>query len=195
MNKKNSKLKYYVYAIIPILSFMSVAFLTSYSFYLATVVGNEENGDVILKSSQVFAMFESTDTLDVKKMLPGYSGEIRFSITNTSPEEDLFGNYTLFWDITKNEIDSESFVYTLSGVSEKDGVSVNEDEKNKVVNVNSARRIPTVSGSIGSGMINTGVTHKYVLKIDFRESGNSQNDLQGKEFVGKIVAKGDPNIQ
>lgn len=196
-NKKKSKLKFYVFAIIPVLSFMSVAFLTSYSFYLATVVGNEDNGDVILKSAQVFAMFEAEDNFSVENILPGYSGEIRFSITNTSPEEDLYGNYTLFWEITKNEINndtSQNFVYTLSGVSEKDGVEVGMSDKNKLVNVSSNRRVPSISESIGSGMINTGVTHKYVLTVKFLESGTNQNDLQGKKFEGKIVAKGDPNI-
>lgn len=193
-NKKKSKLKYYIYAIIPILSFMSVAFLTSYSFYLATIVGNEDNGDVILKSAQVFAMFESKDNLDVDDMLPGYTGEIKFSITNTSSEEDLYGNYSLFWDVVKNEIDDSNFVYTLKGSSMKDGVTVPLDDKNKLVEMSSNTRIPSASQRIGTGMINTGVVHSYVLTVKFLESGDNQNALQGKKFEAKIVAKGEPNL-
>lgn len=193
-NKKKIKLKYYVYAIIPVLSFISVAFLTSYSFYLATVVGNEDNGDVILKSAQVFAMFEAKDNLDVEDMLPGYTGEIKFSITNTSPEDDLYGNYSLFWDVVKNEINDPNFVYTLKGTSEKDGNIVPISDSNKLVDISSNTRIPSASQRIGTGMINTGVVHNYVLTVKFLESGDNQNVLQGKKFEAKIVAKGDPNL-
>lgn len=193
-DKKNIKFKYYIYAIIPILSFISVAFLSTYAFYLATVVGNEDNGDVVLKSAQVFAVFNASEKFEVEKMLPGYNGEIEFSIVNTSDTEEAYGNYTLAWDIITNEIDSENFVYTLEGTSEKDGQTVYDSDKNKLIKVTNMRRIPSVSSNIGTGMINTGVTHHYVLKVSFLESGTSQDDLQGKHFEGKIVAKGDPNI-
>lgn len=193
-DKKNIKFKYYIYAIIPILSFISVAFLSTYAFYLATVVGNEDNGDVVLKSAQVFAVFNASEKFEVEKMLPGYNGELEFSIVNTSDTEDAYGNYTLAWDIITNEINSENFVYTLEGTSEKDGQTIYESDKNKLIKVSNMRRIPSVSSNIGTGMINTGVTHHYVLKVSFLESGASQDDLQDKNFEGKIVAKGDPNI-
>lgn len=195
-NEKKTKLKfrYYVYAIIPVLSFMSVAFLASYSFYLATVVGNEDNGGVVLKSAKVFAVFNSEEVFDVEKMLPGFNDQVEFSIVNKSDTEDTYGNYTLAWDITTNEINDDNFVYTLEGTSVKDSETVPESEKNKVVNITSMRRVPTVSTNIGTGTINTGVTHRYVLKVSFLESGSEQNALQGKHFEGKIIAKGDPNV-
>lgn len=193
-DRKNINFKYYIYAIVPILSFISVAFLSTYAFYLATVVGNEDNGDVVLKSAQVFAVFNASESFEVEKMLPGYSGEIEFSIVNTSDSEETYGNYTLAWDIITNEINDENFVYTLEGSSEKDGATVYENEKNQIVKVTSMRRIPSASSNIGTGMINTGVTHHYVLKIMFLENGDNQDDLQGRHFEGKIVAKGDPNV-
>lgn len=196
-NKKKRKFKIYIYAIIPVLSFMSVAFLTSYSFYLATIVGNEEYGDVALKSADVIALFEASNNIEVENMMPGFTDELHFSITNVSKDDDLYGNYTLYWEIINNEInneDSKNFVYTLQGTSEKDGMTVATSEKNKVVNVSSNRRIPSINESIGTGMINKGVTHKYVLTIKFLETGSNQNDAQGKQFEGKIVAKGDPNL-
>jgi len=188
-NEKKIKLKYYVYAIVPVLSFIAVAILTSYSFYLATVIGNEDNGEVVLKSADVTAMFNANQNLNVQDIMPGYTGEVEFSIYNSSTEDNLFGNYTLMWDIITNEVNSEDFVYTLEGTSEKDGNSVPESDTNKVVNISSPRRIPTVSANIGTGVINTGVTHKYVLKVTFKETGTSQNDLQGKKFQAKVTAK------
>lgn len=195
-NENNSrlKIKYYVYAIVPILSFISVAFLASYSFYLATVIGNEDNGDVVLKSAQVFAVFNSDEALNIEKMLPGYKSEVEFSIVNTSETDETYGNYTLAWEIAKNDINDDNFVYTLEGKSEKGGSSISESDTNKVVNVTNMRRVPSITTNIGTGTINTGVVHTYVLKISFLETGVNQDTLQGKSFEGKIVAKGDPNV-
>ena len=78
--------------------------------------------------------------------------------------------------------------------SSKDGSDINESDKNKLVKVTSPRRVPTVSTNIGIGMINTGVTHNCKLKLMLLESGTPQDTLQGKNFSGKIVAKGDPNV-
>jgi hypothetical protein len=193
-NKKKSKFKFYIYAIIPLFSFVSVTFMATYAFYLATVVGNEDNGQVITKSAQVYAAFNATDTLNVEKILPGYSGTLEFSIVNTTKEENVYGNYTLAWEIVKNEIDNDSFTYTLTGTSYKGTEVLADSDSNKVVNIVTPRRIPTMSANIGEGIINTGVAHKYVLTVNFAESGTNQDQLQGKNFEGKIIAKGDPNI-
>ena len=192
--EKKVNLKSLICAIIPVISFIAVSTISTYAFYLAGVVGNEDNGDLALKSAQVFAVFNATDSLNVEKMLPGYNGQIEFSVVNTSTEEEAYGNYSLAWDIVTNEIDNESFVYTLEGTSDKDGAPVSEGDTNKLVTVPAARRIPSVSSVIGTGTINTGVAHKYVLKINFLESGTDQNNLQGKKFEGKIVAKGDTQV-
>lgn len=191
---KNSKIKEIIIAVIPVLSFIAVAVGTTYAAYIANVVGNEENGETVLKSAQVFAMFETTDSINGEDILPGWSDTLNFSIVNTSTEDDLYANYTLAWEIEENYINDANFVYTLECTSVKDGKEINESEKNTLVKVSSPRKVPTVSTNIGTGMINTGVTHNCELKLMLTESGVSQDFLQGKSFKGKIVAKGDPNL-
>lgn len=183
----------YLVAIIPIVSFALVAIGSTYAFYLATVVGNEDYGDLELKSADVVAFFDNTDTLNVEKILPGFKAELNFSIYNSSAEENLYAQYTLMWDIQEyeNEIDSNSFVYTLVGKSTKNDEVIEESKTNKVINVSSNQRIPGISSIIGSGMINSGVRHSYTLQVSFLENGENQNDLQGKRFKGRIVAKGE----
>ena len=127
-------------------------------------------------------------------ILPGWSDTLNFSIVNTSTEDNLYANYTLAWEIEENYINDANFVYTLECTSVKDGKEINESEKNTLVKVSSPRKVPTVSTNIGTGMINTGVTHNCELKLMLTESGVSQDFLQGKSFKGKIVAKGDPNL-
>ena len=192
-NKKKNKITDIIFAVITIISFIAVTIGTTYAFYVVNVEGNDSNEPIDLKSADVYAMFQSTDSLNVEGMMPGYTGKLEFSIVNTSIDEDLFASYTLAWDITTNQLHSDSFDYTLEGVSPQDGVTIEEPQQNQIIKVTSPRKIPKVSTSIGSGIINTGVTHKYVLNVKFLESGEEQNDLQGKRFEGKIIAKGDPD--
>lgn len=191
---KKSNLKDIIIAVIPILSFIAVTVGTTYAAYMASVVGNEENGETTLKSARVYAVFNASDSLNMENILPGATGEVKFSIVNTSPEDDLYANYTLAWEIITNEINSENFVYSLEGVSTKGGEVIPASEKNALVTVNGTRRIPSFSNNIGTGTINTGVVHEYTLTIKLLESGISQDELQGKKFEGKVVAKGDPNV-
>lgn len=191
---KNSKFKEIVIAVIPVLSFIAVTIGTTYAAYMANVVGNENNGETVLKSARVYAMFESTDSINGEDILPGWSDTLNFTIVNTSPENNLYANYTLAWEIDENSINDENFIYTLECTSTKDGKEIREDDKNTLVKVLSPRKVPTVSTNIGTGMINTGVVHSCKLTVMLRESGVSQDSLQGKSFKGKIVAKGDPNI-
>lgn len=194
--KKVFSLKFLFVTIIPLLSFIAVVVGSTYAFYLITadVAGNEETENMVLESASVVAMFEATNEIDDKDIRPGYSNELHFTIVNTSDKENLFGRYTLSWEIRKydNEIDDENFVYTLTGKSYKGKKTnvVGQDRHNKLVNVSVPMRIPDATTSIGYGIINTGVTHDYTLKIELRDNGKNQNDLQGKSFSGKIVAKG-----
>lgn len=194
--KKNKKfrLKDIIIAVIPVLSFISVTVGATYAAYMASVVGNEESEETVLKSARVYAMFNANESISGDNILPGWSSTMNFSIVNTSPEDNLYANYTLAWEIEENAINDDNFVYTLECSSTKNGEEVKESEKNILVKASSPRKVPTVSTNIGVGMINTGVTHNCQLKIMLRESGNSQDNLQGKTFKGKIVAKGDPNV-
>ena len=113
-----------------------------------------------------------------------------FEIVNTSNEEDAVGRYNLMFEIEKNEINDNSFVYSLEGTSTLNGKVINESSTNKVVSTNEVR-VPGVSVSLGSGIINTGVVHRYKLKMKFIDNGENQDYLQGKTFTGKVVAVGE----
>lgn len=190
--EKKSNFKTYIYAIIAVLSFIAVSVGTTFAFF---VMGNAPETDFGIKSAEVFAVFSSHgNEINDKDILPGYENELKFSIVNTSKEENSYGNYTLVWDVIKNEIDDESFGYTLEGTAIRNDNNVIESETNKLVQVPVMRKVPTASSSIGTGVINTGVIHSYTLKLMFLETGENQNNLSGKRFEGRLIAKGDPNI-
>lgn len=187
MNKK--RVSNYIGAIITVLSFMFVSVGATYAAYVVFVLNN--GAEVTLRTANVVTMFEAMNDIHGEDILPGYRDTLEFSITNVSKEENMYGDYTLLWEIKKNELCGDDFVYTLTGTSVRNGVNIPITNTNKLVNVSNKVSVPSVSSSIGKGTINTGVTHKYTLTLEFLESGALQNEYQGKTFSGKIVAKGE----
>ena len=192
--EKKENRKILLYAILTVTSFIAVSFGTAYAFYTATIIGNEENGEVQIKTANVYAVFNTDKELMAKDVLPGFSDTLEFSIVNVSPTENAYGNYTLVWEINENSINAPEFIYSLKGETYFKGEKVDNDiSRNKVVNISNTI-VPTVSDILGTGTINTGVTHKYVLRITFRENGKNQNDLMGKKLDSYITVKGEPVI-
>lgn len=191
-DNKEVEVKTYIYAIIAVLSFILVAVGTTIAAYYF-VNESDDNKPIKVKTAYVSAMFEATDNIDDSSILPGWSNELKFSISNISSEENAIGDYSLYWEIEKNELENDSFVYTLVGKSYKGSNELSESSDNKLVSVTNEIKVPSVSVSIGDGIINTGVRHEYVLKMSLKESGTNQNDLQAKTFKAKIVAKGEPS--
>ncbi len=189
--KENKKILFY--AIVTIIGFIAVSVGTAYAFYTATVIGNATNGEVEIKTANVYAVYNSDKNLVAEGVLPGFSDTVEFSIINVSTSPNAYGNYSIIWDINENTINDKDFVYSLAAKTLVDGEEVNNINYNKVVNINNTK-VPNESVVLGSGMINTGVTHKYVLRISFRENGNDQNDLQGKIFNSIISVKGEPVV-
>lgn len=192
--KEKENRKILLYAILTVASFIAVSFGTAYAFYTATIIGNRENGEVQIKTANVYAVYNNDKNLNAENILPGFSDTAEFSIVNTSATKNAFGNYTIVWEVNENSINSKDFVYTLNGETYVNGEKVdNNIARNKVVNIGTTI-VPAVSDILGTGTINTGVTHKYVLRITFRENGENQNDLMGKKLDSYITVKGEPVI-
>ncbi len=191
IDMKDKNIKAYIYSIIVVLSFILVAIGATFAaLVFADVIGNKKNGDVEVKTAYVTAAFHDIQGFNDTEVKPGWSNEMIFEIVNTSNEEDAVGRYNLMFEIEKNEINDNSFVYSLEGTSTLNEKVINESSTNKVVSANEVR-VPGVSVSLGSGIINTGVVHRYKLKMKFIDNGENQDYLQGKTFTGKVVAVGE----
>ena len=189
---KEKNIKTYIYSIIVVLSFVLVAVGTSLAIVYYKVNGNDNNGNIDVKTSYVNAMFENGNDINDENILPGWSNRLEFSITNISEELNAVGRYTLIMNVEKNELDSNNFVYNIVGTSTLDGVELEEAQyTNIVVNRPSFEPVPTISTTLGNGVINTGVKHNYVLTFKFNENGENQDEFQGKTFKANVVAKGE----
>ena len=135
---------------------------------------------------------QEQNNINDENILPGWSNRLEFSITNISEELNAVGRYTLIMNVEKNELDSNNFVYNIVGTSTLDGVELEEAQyTNIVVNRPSFEPVPTISTTLGNGVINTGVKHNYVLTFKFNENGENQDEFQGKTFKANVVAKGE----
>lgn len=194
--EKKEKKKLLLYAIITVTSFIVVSVTTAYAFYAATVVGNSEHGDINIKTGTPKAIAVFQNNIIDEEVLPGYTRTMNFSITNVSEEENAFGNYSIVWMINK-KVDNEAFIYNLEGKTYVNDTEVSNDysQYNKVVNINTSR-VPTISSVLGTGIINTGVTHKYSLTISLVNNGEDQTkELNGFEFDSKVTIKSEATIE
>ena len=193
--EKKDNAKSILYSIITVLSFMLVSMGTAYAFYAASVIGNDDNGDIKIQTTRPTAVAVFENNIIDEMVVPGYSETLKFAITNTSEDPNSFGSYNIIWLIDK-KLDSEYFLYKLVGKTYIDGNEVSEDynKYNKVVN-KTIGRVPTLSTTIGTGTINTGATHKYELTLYLKESGTNQTEeLSGREFRSKVSIKNEGNI-
>lgn len=188
--EKNKNIKMYVYAIIVILSFILVTIGATVAVHYF-VKGNEDVNPIYIKTAYVSVNFEAKNEVRDDGILPGWSDELKFTVSNISNEENSIAKYKLLWDIEKNELSSDDFVYTISCDSFKGDKQITESDTNKTIQVSSPRKVPSISDSLGEGIMNTGVRHECSLKIYFRENGLNQNEYQGKSFSGKVYIKGD----
>lgn len=192
-NKRENNTKTYLYAIIVVVAFILVAIGTSIAAYYV-VVGNDDSKPIKVKTAYAVAMYEAKNNIDAIDILPGWTEQLKFVITNVSKENDTIGDYNLFLEIEKNDINNENFVYNIVGKSYLDGKEIEESDTNKIIKVTSDRRVPTASVSLGSGLFNTGVSHEYIITFKLKENGVNQDELQGKAFKAKIYAKGEPEM-
>lgn len=187
-NKRKENTKSIIYALITIFSFIAVSVGATFAFYYATVKGNDNNGKVRVQSARVYAVFNGSDLEDLD-ILPGYSNSMEFSITNTTNIENIYAYYDLLMTVEESFSDP-SFTYSLLGETYRGNEKIsNSIEHNEVINIDE-KTVPEISTVLGTGLINSGITHKYTLTLNFKETGKDQNDLQGRRFSAKISARG-----
>ena len=129
---KEKDIKTYIYAIIVVLLFILVAIGASLAIVYYKVNGNDNNGEVNVKTPYVSAMFKDTNNINDIDILPGWSNDMTFEIVNISKDENAVGRYSLYWDVLTNEINDSNFVYTLIGESYLNGNLIKESDTNKL---------------------------------------------------------------
>ena len=148
----------------------------SYAYFTAGVLGNEEAKEVNVTTGTMNLVYSGENQLNMANALPGATQSVTFTIKNTGSLPAIYSVDII--DVVNNFADKNDLVYSLS--SDNAGGSKSET----VVPSTNGTLIPVVG-------INPGITQTYTLTIHFKETGDNQNDNQGKMFSGKIQINND----
>lgn len=165
----------------------------TFAYFSLTVQGNEDAEGVNVTTAVVGDII-FTDGAEIvgDKIYPGWSAEKTFTIANTTVGATDEIEFEIILNVIENTLSSVAdgqFVHELvaaSSVTTAPGT----------VATLSSSAVPALIGNstIATGTLNGTDTHTYVYKIQFIESGEDQNDAQGKAFNGKIQVQLEGNV-
>ena len=144
----------------------------SYAYFTSSVIGNDTAKNTnVTTGTMSLELDGETIVSPTESMLPGATHTIKFSVTNTGTVAAPYGIDLI--NVTNNFADKNDLVYSISstnsGGSKTTTVMPNDD----------TTLIPAIT-------IEPGVTQEYTMTIHFKETGDDQNDNQGKTFGGLI---------
>ena len=163
-NQKNNSKTPYVIGILLALILVTVIISSSYAYFTATVTGTSNNNVVTTGSMEI--EFSDGPQVGLENALPGSFVEKTFSVRNTGTVDTYYDIYMS--DLINNFADKTDLVYTLTS---SNGASVLETQ------------VPDVNTKIVQNQaLAVGETHKYTLRITFKETNDNQDDNKGKTF-------------
>ena len=104
-------------------------------------------------------------------MFPGASHTLKFSVTNTGTVAAPYGIDLI--NVTNSFVDKNDLVYSITSTN------AGGRKTSTIMPSDDTTLIPAIT-------IEPGVTQEYTMTIHFKETGDDQNDNQGKTFGGLI---------
>lgn len=187
MNTKNKEL--YIIIILAIALFLVTLIGTSYAFFSLKIKGNEQAKPITIKTAEIYVEYKKYSEIIAENIFPGWEDTLSFSVHNITELEDVPATYQINWNISENTINNDDLVYILEGKVYRDNKEIEPSKYDKLPGGNKELKVPTISTSLGTGMVNSGNVHIYNLTIKLKETTKNQNDLQNKRFAGRIELK------
>ena len=151
----------------------------SYAYFTASVIGNSEAKGVNVESGTMSLKLDGTKITSLNGALPGAEHTINFSVENTGTLEATYSLDMI--SVTNNFVDQSDLVYSITSTN-------NGRQKQTTL-------APSSNQTILSGVkIAADEKQEYSLTLHFKETGDNQNDNQGKAFSGLIQLNATNNI-
>ena len=141
----------------------------TYSFFTASVGGNEEARETVVDLAELRLKFTDTQNLQMLDALPGQAVTKTFTVENKG---DVEIEYTIDIENLTNTFVNNELVYSLT--STNGGATANR------------KAIPTSEGTLETATIAPGVTQTYTMTVLFKETGSNQNSNMGAIFGGVL---------
>ena len=173
MNDNNKKGNTVLLTIIAVATLLVAVVGATFAYFTATVTGNDTASSVLVTTAKIGTItYENGQELKLENALPGSEKSIDFTIKSDTTSTDGV-RYSIKWvDVTNDFTTTSDLVYTLNGQIEtgsKGGTLVNT--------ATTEQEVPANPNTIGSGILMPGETHKYTLKVTFKETYSDQNIL------------------
>ena len=166
----------YIKILIVVAAFLFLGAVTSvsYSYFTATVGGNNISNETVITSGQMALSLIDGEQVGLENALPGASVTKKFKVKNTGT---VVTNYDIYLsEIINTFADKKDLVYTLTS-------AIGCPNATETI-------VPSKSGEqskiVSSCPINPNIEHEYVLTIKFNDDGTNQDDNKGKKFSAKI---------
>ena len=141
----------------------------TYSFFTASVGGNEEARETVVDLAELRLKFTDTQNIQMIDALPGQAVTKTFTVENKG---DVEIEYTIDIENLTNTFVNNELVYSLT--STNGGATATR------------KALPTTSGTLETATISPGVTQTYTMTVLFKETGSNQNSNMGAIFGGVL---------
>ena len=149
----------------------------SYAYFSTTVKGNDNAKNVVVEAGTLKLIYTDGPAINAQYIKPGWSTTKTVSVKNNGT---LDTNYNIIWQtltntITKNELVLSATCQRLNSAGTVEGTCESISQA-AISDMTIAKKIS----------IESGITHKYIFTILFKETNADQNYNQGKEFNGVL---------
>ena len=141
----------------------------TYSFFTASVGGNEQARETVVDLAELRLKFTDTQNIQMLDALPGQAVTKTFSVENKG---DVEIEYTIDIENLTNTFVNNELVYSLT--STNGGATATR------------KAIPTTERTLETATIAPGVTQTYTMTVLFKETGSNQNSNMGAIFGGVL---------
>jgi len=156
----------------------------SYAYFTANISGSESSSTIVTTGGTLTISYrEGNENISIGNVYPRPAAWLTktFTLTGTNTTA-LNMNYRVGINVVSNGFSAGDLTYSLTNNNPSSGTPIS-NISNEAIN--------TASGIqyIGYGQFVKGsnVEHTYTLQIYFIDTGENQNNSQGKSFSGKIV--------
>ena len=168
--------KKYLYLTLIIILLLAI-FAISYAWFNAVLSGNDSANTNVVTTGKLELSYNDTDEIYLENAVPGDSFTKEINVKNTG---NIDASYNLVWQELTNEIINDELV--IEATCQR----INNSGKVEGT-CESILQTPVKHNSIKRNiLIESGVTHKYIIKISFIDIGSNQNYNKKKVFNGKL---------
>lgn len=168
--------KKYLYLTLIIILLLAI-FAISYAWFNAVLSGNDSANTNVVTTGKLELSYNDTDEIYLENAVPGDSFTKEINVKNTG---NIDASYNLVWQELTNEIINDELV--IEATCQR----INNSGKVEGT-CESILQTPVKHNSIKRNiLIESGVTHKYIIKVTFIDTGSNQNYNKKKVFNGKL---------